>query len=434
MAGWGRSPVVEGRELISEDLARITRFATLTRGLGRSYGDASLPASPGSIVAGSRLADRVLSFDRSTGVLRAEAGLSLHALNRLLLGRGWFVPVTPGTQYVTLGGMVAADVHGKNHHTAGTIGRHLTALKIRMAGGDIVTADEEREPDLFVATQGGMGLTGHILEVELRMQAVPSPWIVASVEHAPDIETLVERLRDAGRDWPLTVAWADFLREDGRGFLVKGRWADRSDVGGRNLAWPSSVGVPFQMPEWVLNTPAMRIFNRFYYLWNGIRESTSIVHPQPFFYPLDVIRDWNRMYGRRAMTQYQCVLPYSCGGDAYRSLIRIIARNGGSPYLVVVKDFGAEDRGLLSFPRPGVTFAIDFPVVEGRTQRLVDALNDFVAGEGGAVYLAKDAFTRPEHFSAMEPRLGAFASLRDRWDPERSIRSAQSVRLMGDRA
>jgi FAD/FMN-containing dehydrogenase len=178
----------------------------------------------------------------------------------------------------------------------------------------------------------------------------------------------------------------------------------------------------------------MRLFNRVYYLANGVGAGTSIVHPQPFFYPLDAIRDWNRVYGRRGFTQYQCVLPYNAGATAYRQLLEIARRADASPYLVVVKDFGETGAGTLSFPRPGVTFTIDFPVRPGRTQRLVDALNDSVAGHGGSVYLAKDAFTRAEHFSAMEPRLSEFAAVRERWDPERVIRSAQSVRLFGDSA
>ncbi len=434
IAGWGRSPVVEGREIVSEDLVRSTRFASLTRGLGRSYGDASLPSSSERLVAGSRLADRILAFDPSTGLLRAEAGLSLHALNRLLLTRGWFTPVTPGTQFVTLGGMVAADVHGKNHHSAGTFGRHLEALRLRTGSGEILDVGADSEPELFRATQGGMGLTGHILEVAVRMQRVPSPWILAGVETAPDIETLVERLRAAGREWPYTVAWADFLRDDGRGILVKGRWATPDEAGIRAFEWPGSVGVPFDMPNWVLGGPLMRVFNRAYYLANGIDARTAIVHPQPFFYPLDAVRDWNRVYGRRGMTQYQCVLPSACGAEAFRTLIRIARSHDSSPYLVVVKDFGVEGEGLLSFPRPGITFTMDYPVSERTTQRLVDALNDFVASTGGRIYLAKDAFTRAEHFRAMEPRLAEFAAVRDRWDPERTIRSAQSVRLFGDAA
>lgn len=190
--------------------------------------------------------------------------------------------------------------------------------------------------------------------------------------------------------------------------------------------------MPFSLPDWALNAPAVHAFNIAYYLKHGSGRKTGIVHPQPFFYPLDVIGDWNRIYGRRGFTQYQCVIPHAAGVAAYRKLFRIAADNGGRPFLVVVKDCAAEGRGLLSFPKPGVSFAIDLPVRGRDTQRMVDAMNDLVAAEGGRVYLAKDAFTRAEHFRAMDPRVAAFDEVRRRWDPDARLRSAQSVRLFGD--
>ncbi len=433
ISGWGRCPVVEGREVVSEDLRRATRDAVLTRGLGRSYGDASLPPEGGHTVACSRLADRVIAFDPETGVLRAEAGLSLHALNRLLLGRGWFTPVTPGTQFVTLGGMVAADVHGKNHHLAGTFGRHVRRLTIRTGEGDVVEASEERERDLFLATIGGMGLTGHVLDVEVALERVPTPWIWSESEAVPDLETMIDRLVEVGRDWPFTVAWGDFLNfgARGRGLLVKGRWAEPDEVRERELSWPGSIPVPFTFPDRLLGAPAMRAYNVAYFHRHGNRTRTGIVHPQPFFYPLDAILDWNRIYGPRGFTQYQCVVPREAGVEVYRKLFRVAAEHGARPYLVVVKDFGGEGTGVLSFPKPGITFAIDVPVRDD-TQRAVDAMNDLVAAEGGRIYLAKDAFTRAEHYRAMDPRVDAFQAIRRRWDPEGRLRSALSVRLFGD--
>ena len=435
LAGWGRCPVVEGREVLSEDLERATRDVVLTRGLGRSYGDASLPPQGGHTVAGSRLADRILAFDPETGLLRAEAGLSLYALNRALLERGWFTPVTPGTQFVTLGGMVASDVHGKNHHEAGTFGRHVRRLRIRTASGEVVEASADENRDLLVATLGGMGLTGHVLEVEVQMERVASPWIFSESEAVPDLETMVERLVEAGRSWPYTVCWGDFVNHGGRGrgLLVKGRWADPSEAPARRFAWPGSVAVPFTFPEWVLSTPAVAAFNVLYYRKHGSRTRTGIVHPDPFFYPLDVVEHWNRVYGPRGFTQYQCVIPHAAGAGAFRKLFRIALERHAAPFLVVVKDFGAEGEGLLSFPRPGITFTLDIPVRDD-TQSVVDALNDHVAAEGGRVYLTKDAFTRPEHFRAMEgARLDAFLAARRRWDPEGRLASALSARLFGDR-
>lgn len=431
LSGWGRSPVVEGRELVAEDLERLTRGVALTRGLGRSYGDSSLPATAGGTIASTRLADRMLAFDSETGVLRAEAGLSLFALNRALLERGWFTPVSPGTQFVTLGGMVASDVHGKNHHEAGTFGRHVTYLRMRVGNGDIVETGPHVERELFDATVGGMGLTGHMLEVEVRLKRIASPWIWSESETAPDFESLAERLVDAGRSWPYTVAWADLLHPSGRGILVKGRWAEPGESPAKKFTWPGAMAIPFDMPGWAINPLSMRMFNALYLARHGRRTRTGIVHPQSFFYPLDAILDWNRAYGSRGFTQYQCIIPKESGVAAAAKFARLVRETGGLPCLVVVKDFGAEGPGLLSFPKPGLTFAIDLPVSDA-TRALVARLNDVVAAEGGRVYLTKDAFTSREHFRAMEPRLAAFDQVRRRWDPERTVRSAQSVRLMGD--
>lgn len=431
LSGWGRSPVVEGREVIAEDLERLTRDMALTRGLGRSYGDSSLPATAGGTIASSRRADRILGFDSETGSLRAEAGLSLFALNRALLDRGWFTPVSPGTQFVTLGGMVASDVHGKNHHEAGTFGRHVSRLRMRAGSDEIVEIGPDVECELFDATVGGMGLTGHILEVEVRLKRIASPWIWSESETAPDFESLAERLVDAGRSWPYTVAWADLLHPSGRGILVKGRWAEPGEAPATKFTWPGALAIPFDMPGWAINPMSMRMFNALYLAKHGRRTRTGIVHPQSFFYPLDAILDWNRAYGSRGFTQYQCVIPKESGVAAAAKFARHVRETGGLPCLVVVKDFGPEGPGLLSFPKPGLTFAIDLPVSDA-TPALVARLNDVVAAEGGRVYLTKDAFTSREHFRAMEPRLSAFDDVRRRWDPERTIRSAQSARLLGD--
>jgi len=433
LSGWGRCPVIAGREVGGEDLERLTRDVALTRGLARSYGDASLPSAPGGTVATSRLADRILAFDPETGVLRAEAGLSLLALNRALLERGWFTPVSPGTQYVTLGGMVASDVHGKNHHEAGTFGGHVARLRLRTGSGAIVETGPDLETELFRATIGGMGLTGHILEVAFRLKRIPSPWIWSESETAPDFESLAARLVDAGRTWPYTVAWADLLHRSGRGILIRGRWAEPAEAPARPFRWPGTVRMPVDLPSWAINPLSMRTFNALYRARHGGKVRTGIVHPQPFFYPLDAILDWNRAYGARGFTQYQCVIPAARGVAAAAAFARLVREAGGLPCLVVLKDFGPEGVGLLSFPSPGLTFAIDLPVTDA-TAALVARLNDTVAAEGGRVYLTKDAFTRPEHFRAMEPRLAAFEAVRATWDSDRRLRSAQSVRLLGDEA
>jgi len=436
LSGWGRWPVVAGDELLSEDLTSLTRQANLTRGLGRSYGDASLPSRPSARVAGSRLADRVIAFDAETGVLQAEAGLTLRDINRTFLPRGWFVPVTPGTSFVTLGGAVASDVHGKNHHSAGTFGRHTRRMRIRTGAGDIVDASPAVEPDLFDATVGGMGLTGHVLDVEIALRRVPSTFIMGETEYVPDLDTLIGTLLEAGKTWPYTLAWMDGIGAGsrGRGVVYRGRWADAAEAGDRALTWPREIAVPMAAPYWALSPFGMRWFNELVLMRYGRRVQRSVMHPQSFFYPLDALLDWNKAYGRRGFTQYQCVLPHRAGLAVFRKLFQTIAARGGTPYVVVIKDFGAEGRGKLSFPCPGMTFSIDMPVVAGRTQAIVDAVNDIVAAEGGRVYLTKDAFTRAEHYRAMDARVDGFNDIRRRWDPEGRIRSALSVRLLGDAA
>jgi len=435
LAGWGRCPVVDGLEIKSEDLEKSTENANLCRGLGRSYGDSSLPAGAEDTVANTTLADRLLSFDVESGILRAEAGLSLLELNRLLLRRGWFTPVSPGTQFVTLGGMVASDVHGKNHHVDGCFGQHVRSLKLRTADGRIIECSDAHEPELFRATLGGMGLTGHILEVEFRMHRIPSPWIWGESERIPNLDRMIAGLKEAAGQWPMTVGWVDCLARGkslGRGILMKGRWAESHEAPDRPPKLKRRKRIPFEFPAFALGKASMKAFNLLYYHKHFRRVRRGIERPDAFFYPLDAIDDWNLVYGRRGFTQYQCVLPHAEDNGPARRFLDAFVSGGGMGFLCVIKDCGPEGKGMISFPRPGISIAMDFPVHRRKTQPLVDRLNERVIAEGGRIYLTKDAFTRPEHFRAMEPRLDAFNAVRRKWDPQGRLRSAQSVRLLGD--
>jgi FAD/FMN-containing dehydrogenase len=267
ISGWG-GVAVRGRELFSEDLRRLTRDVALTRGLGRSYGDSSLPPPSRSLAANTTLADRILAFDAASLELRAEAGLTVLELNRLFVPRGFFVPVSPGTQFVTLGGMVAADVHGANHHVDGCFGSHVTSLLMRVADGRIVECGPDREAELFRATVGGMGLTGHILEVAFRMKRIPSSWLLVETERMRDVDAFMEGLKAAAREWPWTKGWIDCLkggRQLGRGVLFRARWADPSEAPrAAPRAWPRPR-VPL-VPPFSLVTPlSVRAFNSLYY-------------------------------------------------------------------------------------------------------------------------------------------------------------------------
>ena len=432
LAGWG-GLARPGVEVFGENLERLCAGRSLSRGLGRSYGDSALPP-PGELeVASTVLADRILAFDPATGVMRAEAGLSLHAINGAMLRRGWFPPVTPGTQFVTLGGAVAADVHGKNHHVAGCFGAHVRGLRLRVADGRVLWCSAQQEPELFWATIGGMGLTGHILEVEFAMQAAPTPWIWQEARRIADIDEFVGQLEANADRWPMTMGWIDCMskgRRLGRGTLFAGRWATRDEAPARFAAPKGRLSVPFRFPSWTLNPLTVRAFNAVLY-HKQPRRSEGIVHWEDFFYPLDRIRHWNRIYGRAGFTQYQCVLPRSAGhGVARRFLEVLTAQTGGTSFLCVIKDCGAEGQGLLSFPMPGISIALDIPIRRD-TQALVDRLNEATLAEGGRIYLAKDAFTRADHYRAMDSeRLERFAALRRQWDPELRLRSAQSARLL----
>lgn len=435
LSGWGRVPTVEGDERLGENLAEICRPATLSRGLGRSYGDASLPARPGAVVAGTRLGDRIVAFDRATGVLRAEAGFRLEQLEHLARPAGWVSPVSPGTRHVTLGGMIAADVHGKNHHVAGCIGAYVQALRVQLADGSELEIGPAREPALFAATLGGMGLTCHILEVELSLAAIARPWIVTEEQTCPDLPSLVAALRAASRQWPYTVAWVDALtrgRHLGRGVVITGRWAEAHEAPATVPAHARTATVPFDLPAWVLGRASVRAFDELFYRAHDWRPRRGLVHPDTFFYPLDGIRHWNRLYGAPGFVQHQCVLPVGDGDRVITRYFETLTQQGGASFLTVLKDCGAEGRGLLSFPRPGLSVALDIPMRGAATQALVDALNRHVIEAGGRIYLAKDALTRAADFAAMEPRLAAFDAIRRTWDPTRRLRSALSVRLFGD--
>ncbi len=433
LSGWGRHPVVRAEELESEDLARASRDAVLSRGLGRSYGDASLPV--GGAALNTRRADRILGFDPATGVLRAEAGFSLQALNAIFPARGFATPVSPGTQYVTLGGMVASDVHGKNHHVAGCIGEHVRALRMRIADGRVLDISEESEPELFRATLGGMGLTGHLLEVELTLERIPSFWIHQHSRRVANLDELHDAMREASAQWPFSMAWLDTTARGaslGRGIVIVGRYAGEDEAPADIPQMRERIAVPFDLPSWFVARWSIELFNFLYYRWHGAREQEGIVHPQSFFYPLDAIRHWNRLYGKRGFVQYQCVVPTGERPTAFRKLLEIMSQHGGASPVSVIKDCGAAGRGTLSFPMPGMSLALDIPYRPGRTEALVDALNEQVIEAGGRIYLTKDALTKRAHFERMETRLPAWREVRRKWDPEGRFASALSRRLLDE--
>ncbi|HUM18118.1 MAG TPA: FAD-binding oxidoreductase [Candidatus Nitrosotalea sp.] len=436
VAGWGRHPIVPGRVERPEHLALRAGVEPLVpRGLGRAYGDAAVPAAPGGHVLETTRADRIRDFDPVTGRLRCEAGLSLAEILRVFVPRGWFPPVTPGTKFVTVGACVACDVHGKNHHRDGSFGSFVDRIVLLTADGRLVECGPDRERELFLATVGGMGLTGLIVEVTLRLRRVETPWIVLETQGMGSLESMLEGLRLSAAHWPYTVGWIDCLaqgRDVGRGILMRGRHATQVEAGTRRVRRAPRLRVPFDAPEWLLNPLFMRWFNRLYAWSHGRTLRRRIVSYDAFFYPLDAVSQWNRLYGRRGFLQYQCVVPHAAGPAPVTALLERLAAAGAASFLAVIKDCGPASDAYLSFPLEGITLALDLPYRGAVTEALLHDMNAIVIDHGGRVYLAKDAVTRAGDFARMMPRLPEWRAVRDRWDPGRRFRSALSVRLFGD--
>jgi decaprenylphospho-beta-D-ribofuranose 2-oxidase len=327
--------------------------------------------------------------------------------------------------------MVSADVHGKDHHATGGFGAHVSEMRMRLADGSIVIASRAENADLFRATIGGMGLLGHILDVTFRMPRVPSAWVAIETERMKDIDAYLAGLKDAARRFPFTMGWIDTLGASGslgRGILARGRWAAAEEARPGTpgpLRWP---GLPFVLPDFVISRFTVSVFNALLY---GLQPSTvrrKIEHPENFFYPLDAIRNWNRLYGSRGFTQYQCVIPEAAGAAGVKSFLDLLRRNGGSSMLSVIKDCGEEGEGLLSFPMKGTSVALDLPLRDD-TQRIVDTLNAHLIELGGRVYLAKDRFTKGADYRLMDKRIDAWREVKRKYDPSGRLRSAQSARL-----
>lgn len=421
LSGWGRYPVVDCRV---ERFGRggglrglLQRAPTLiARGNGRSYGDAALNADLTLSMLG---ADRILAFDEETGLLTCEAGVLLDDILRMFVPRGWFPPVVPGTRFVTVGGLIAADVHGKNHHHAGTFGAHVESLTLAAAGGQVRECSRTENADLLRATIGGMGLTGVILSAAFRLQPIETAWISQEVLPAADLDAALA-LFEASHDWPYSVAWLDTLargRALGRGLLLRGRPLAHRELPPRLARDPlrpaagGSLGIPCDAPSRLLNRASIGAFNALWYRLGRARSGAARpVHFEPFFFPLDRIRAWNRLYGRRGFVQYQCVLPRR-ESRGVAALLERIADAGQGSFLAVLKLLGAGRAGMLSFPMEGYTLALDFPLREG-TLALLDALDAITHAHGGRVYLAKDACCRPDRMRLGYPEWDAFGAVR----------------------
>lgn len=397
------------------------RASMLPYGNGRSYGDSNL--NPGGGLLPGRQLDRFIAFDPATGVLRCEAGVLLSEILRLVVPQGWFLPVTPGTQFVTVGGAIANDVHGKNHHVAGSFGNHVRCFELLRSDGSRRVCSLSEQADWFAATVGGLGLTGLITWAELQLRRVANPFMVTESIRFRSLEEFFELSAASEADHEYTVSWIDCAfggKRLGRGLFNRGNHAPAA----MDTAWvPKGLArggdspthtVPFTPPLSLVNSLSLKSFNTLYFHKQGRDVVGGMQHYRPFFYPLDALLEWNRIYGPRGFYQYQCAIPPERALKATRSLLAAISASGMGSFLAVLKQFGTPpSHGMLSFPMPGTTLALDFPNQGPRLHRLFDALDRIVLEAGGRLYPAKDGRMGPALFRAGYPRWSEFTSYVD---------------------
>jgi decaprenylphospho-beta-D-ribofuranose 2-oxidase len=441
LTGWGRTAPsaadvqrVRTRDELVQAVERAPERGVIARGLGRSYGDAAQAA--GGLVVDTTALERVLEFDVSSGRVRAEAGLSLDRLMRLFLPFGWFVPVTPGTRFVTLGGALAADIHGKNHHVHGSFADHVVGFSLVTADGVTREVTPDGAPDVFWATAGGMGLTGLIETVELQLLPVTTSRMLVDTERAEDLDDLLDRLETGDHRYQYSVAWIDAATTGagmGRGVLTRGRHAELEEIPEAaardplHFAPSTRLRAPNLFPSRTLNRFTVAAFNELWFRRAPRSRRDEVQDLAAFFHPLDGVADWNRIYGPRGFLQYQFVVPPE-RTDAIRRAVEAISGSSMASFLAVLKRFGPGNSGMLSFPVEGWTLALDFPNVPG-LERLFDELDELVLDAGGRLYLAKDARLAPGDLDRMYPRLDRFRAVRRDLDPDRRFCSDLARRL-----
>jgi len=443
LTGWGMTEPTFARVAVpgsADEVAGLVKEARagggmIARGLGRSYNNAA-QNDGGLVMATAGMAD-VLAFDADAGLVTCEAGVSLEQLMVRFLPEGWFVPVTPGTRKVTVGGAMAADVHGKNHHAAGSFMRHVTSFDLMLASGDVRTVTPESSPELFWGTAGGMGLTGIVLRATVRLKKVETARLIVDTVRTADIDETMACLSDTDADYDYTVAWTDCLASGaslGRSVITSGNFATIGELRKRNRGRPlafkpsSLAGAPRAVPNGLLNRRTIALMNEAWFRKAPRRRIGEVQSIGQFFHPLDGIKNWNRMYGPAGFRQYQYVVPFEASDVVRRSLERISALRAPS-FVTVLKRFGPGDPGPLSFPIPGWTLALDFPSRTPWLSQLLGELDEMVIDAGGRLYLAKDSRIPPELMSRMYPGLEDFKALRAQLDPEGVFSSDLSRRL-----
>jgi decaprenylphospho-beta-D-ribofuranose 2-oxidase len=442
LAGWGRTPRSVADVLhpttsdaLAEALASPGPRGVIARGLGRSYGDPAQNA--GGTVLDATGVSGITALDVQTGETTVLAGTSLHDLMRWLVPLGWFVPVTPGTRYVTVGGAIANDIHGKNHHGAGSWCNHLSSITLATPANGVITVDPVDDPDLYWATAGGVGLTGVILDATIRLKRIETSRIVVDSDRAANLDEVMALMSAGDDDYEFSVAWIDLHAQGaalGRSVLERGRFARLDELDGQQRRDPFAyranaiVPMPFTAPPGLVNDLTVRAFNELWFRKSPVYRRGHLVGIPNFFHPLDMIQDWNRGYGPSGMLQWQIAVPFGAE-DTLREVITDLAASGIASVVNVLKRFGAGNPGLLSFPMPGWTLSVDISAEAPHASTVLDALDERVLAVGGRLYLAKDSRMRPETLAAGYPRLDEWRAIRRKVDPEGVLQSDLGRRL-----
>lgn len=439
--GWGQFHPLSCLTIRPDSPSALTHEITnahhapyISRGMGRSYGDSAI-SSQGAVILSQQL-NRIIDFNPTTGALHAEAGLTLADIIHTFLPRGYFLPVTPGTQFVTLGGAIAADVHGKNHHIDGAFSNFIDHFTLLTANGQTLHCSPTQNTDAYHATIGGMGLTGAILAAQIKLAPVQSAYINTTYQKARNLEHAIELFEQNADTYQYSVAWIDCLATGnhlGRSVLIQGNHATPDQLTGHAKANPLTPpppkrrNIPFNFPNFALNKPSVKAFNKLYYAKH--KNHQTIEDFNTFFYPLDSINNWNRIYGKRGFIQYQALLPPQTANAGTTQLLQAIAKAGMASFLAVFKKTGPATAGLLSFPKPGYTLALDLPNTGKPLLKLVAQLDDITLKHNGRLYLAKDSTMSPATFAAMYPKLEEFKAVKAKLDPHNHFLSQQARRL-----
>jgi decaprenylphospho-beta-D-ribofuranose 2-oxidase len=435
LANWGNFPAVDSDEntFTQEDELRkyvVANNHMIARGNGRCYGDASLGKHSISMLK----YDKMLSFDTANGIMDVQAGVTLDQILDIIVPKGWFLPVTPGTKYITVGGAVASDVHGKNHHVDGAFSGHIIDMDVLTASGETICCSATQHEDLFWATCGGMGLTGVITRVKFGLKKIATAYIRQTQLKAKNLEEVI-RLFDEYKHYTYSMAWIDCLQKGdsfGRSILIVGEHATPEELNAEQQKAPLTLPakrkltLPFNLPSFVLNTFTVKAFNWLYYGKNYKKVMHKVIPYEPFFYPLDAILHWNRGYGKAGFVQYQFVVSLE-QKDGLVAILQRISEKGWGSFLAVLKVFGKQD-SLISFPMEGYTLALDFPIRKGLFEFL-DELDEIVLQYGGRLYLSKDARMKQEIFWSSYPHAGRFAEIVKRYNNNARFESLQSERL-----